>query len=593
MFLNPAEDIEFFLQRVKFSILIEIKNVESGNSELISRKSDKTVNVFNLIVNIYELDSSGRQSYYKYTPEHSFIAMTSGSTGEPKHIQVPLQCMQPNIDDLTKIFDVTTNDVIYFSTPLTFDPSMIEILLACMNGASLLIAPEKPDVLFPEKNENSVTFWQTTPSRFFQHSNANIKNRILSANSTLKILALGGEPLNGIKRIKELKDVKNKTKIFTLYGVTEMSCWACVAELDFNKIDCDQEVPLGNCLSETEIILEPTHKNKNTNKIILGKQIKSYHYYKVINIYTQCQYMFLIEHFVLITASKTRKCSILNKATSTEEPNSLKCIDTGDIGEVKNGTIYYRGRKDDIIKRFGHKVNLQTIESTIMLCPRVKTCSPIWLPKPMLLVVYFSSETLTSRELSDFLKCKLDDKHWPDKIIRVDNLPMNSHGKISKQILSEMFQKSQKPQTLDSLRMILMKELRVTLNRCFTYEDIKDKDFFSIGGTSFLAVSFCNKLSLICPKYGKVILPYLISQKNTIDEIIHIAVKELGIGEKRTRERLKRSRSNTESFASTGQSIKKIAENVKPRNFIEFVVVWTYDTGKCVDASPTLFQNGL
>lgn len=277
MFLNPAEDLDFFLQRVKFSILIEIKNVESGNSELISRKSDKTVNVFNLIVNIYDLDSSGRQSYYKYTPEHSFIAMTSGSTGEPKHIQVPLQCMQPNIDDLTKIFDVTPNDVIYFSTPLTFDPSMIEILLACMNGASLLIAPEKPDVLFPEKNENSVTFWQTTPSRFFQHSNANIKNRILSANSTLKILALGGEPLNGIKRIKELKDVKNKTKIFTLYGVTEMSCWACVAELDFNKIDCDQEVPLGNCLSETEIILEPTHKNKNTNKIILGKHIKSYH----------------------------------------------------------------------------------------------------------------------------------------------------------------------------------------------------------------------------------------------------------------------------------------------------------------------------
>lgn len=277
MFLNPAEDLEFFLQRVKFSIIIEIKNVESGNSELISRKSDKTVNVFNLIVNIYDLDSSGRQSNYKYTPEHSFIAMTSGSTGEPKHIQVPLQCMQPNIDDLTKIFDITPNDVIYFSTPLTFDPSMIEILLACMNGASLLIAPEKPDVLFPEKNENSVTFWQTTPSRFFQHSNANIKNRILSANSTLKILALGGEPLNGIKRIKELKDVKNKTKIFTLYGVTEMSCWACVAELDFNKIDYDQEVPLGNCLSETEIILEPTHKNKNTNKIILGKQIKSYY----------------------------------------------------------------------------------------------------------------------------------------------------------------------------------------------------------------------------------------------------------------------------------------------------------------------------
>ncbi|XP_028161809.1 beta-alanine-activating enzyme [Ostrinia furnacalis] len=559
MFLDPSQDIENIANDVKFNVLIKIQEKDaSTSSELFSKKPDKIVSVFDLEIKFYDLEP---QANNRHVPEHSFIAMTSGSTGDPKHIQVPIQCIQPNIDDLTKLFNIGPQDIIYFSTPLTFDPSMIEILLACMNGASLLIAPEKPDILFPSNSNHSITFWQTTPSKFFQHSNADIKNKILSANSTLKILALGGEPLNGIKRLKELKDWNNKTKIYTLYGVTEMSCWACAAELDLSRILTDREVPLGNCLSETQIHIEhDNNANKDTGKIIL--------------------------------VSKSRKCIILNKSKGNEEENSLKFLDTGDLAEVRNGTIYYRGRKDDIVKRFGHKINLQFIESTIMQCPRVKTCSCVWLPKPLLLVVYFSSETLSSQELSDFLKCKLDDKHWPDKIVRVDNLPTNPHGKISKLILSKMYEKViNVPQTIDSLKVSLLKELQVVMSRNFTYDAIKHKDFFSIGGTSFLAVSMCNKLSLTCPQFGKLILPYLMSQKNTIDEIMQLAQKELCLEDTKPKRKMKRSRSIVESIQDNN-SFKKISHE-SSSNPVEFIVLWTYDTGKCVDASPTLFQIGF
>lgn len=284
--------------------------------------------------------------------------------------------------------------------------------------------------------------------------------------------------------------------------------------------------------------------------------------------------------------SKTRQCIILNNSKSSVEENSLKFVDTGDLAKVKNGTIYYRGRKDDIIKRFGHKVNLQAIEATIMLCPRVKTCSCIWLPKPLLLVVYFSSETLTSQELSDFLKCKLEDKHWPDKIIRVDNLPTNRHGKVSKMILSEMYESvSFTPQTYHSLKESFLKELKATINRNFIYDEIKDKDFFAIGGTSFLAVTLCNKLSFICPKFSKIILPYLMSQKHTIDDIMEFAQKELCNDDSKPKKRLKRIRSSRTIIASKKSSLTRA-------NPVDFIILWTYDTGKCVDASPTLFLTG-
>lgn len=270
MFLDPAQDIQAVINVLKFTLVITIgENEINGNSAMSSRKPNKIVTVFDLVISFFKEESplSLQNSTYK---QYSFIAMTSGSTGVPKHIQVPIQCLQPNIDDLTKMFNITCHDIIYFSTPLTFDPSMVEILLACMNGASLLIAPDKADILFPDNKQNSITFWQTTPSKFYQHSNAAIRNRILSANSTLRILALGGEPLNGLKQIKDLKDSQNKTKIFTLYGVTEMSCWACATEIDLNEILAEQEIPLGTCLSETQLKVQP-EENNNTGKIILGK----------------------------------------------------------------------------------------------------------------------------------------------------------------------------------------------------------------------------------------------------------------------------------------------------------------------------------
>ncbi|XP_072942100.1 beta-alanine-activating enzyme isoform X2 [Epargyreus clarus] len=561
MFLDPSQDIEDIVKTIKFNVIITIDEADPDTtSELLNKKPDKSVTFFNLMVNFYNMVQYARHGNNIHAIEHSYIAMTSGSTGEPKHIQVPIQCLQPNIDDLTKMFDISHKDIIYFSTPLTFDPSMIEILLACINGASLLIAPEKAEILFPENGENCVTCWQTTPSKFFQYTNVDIKNKILNANSMLRILALGGEPLNGLKRLKQLKDCNNKTRIFTLYGVTEMSCWACAAELDLNHILTDREIPLGECLSETQLVVQPVDQNKNTGKIILG--------------------------------NKTRKCIILNKRNGSEEENSLKFIDTGDYGETKNGITYYRGRKDDTIKRFGHKVNLQLIETTIMQCPRVKTCSCIWLPKPMLLVVYYSSETLSSQELSDFLKCKLDDKHWPDKVIRADTLPTNSHGKLSKRILTQMCEKNLlTPKSSDTLRESFLLELKFLLHRNFKYEDIKDKDFFSIGGTSFLAIALCNKLSLTHPQFANIILSHLISQKDTIEEIFRVAQKELGVEEKKTKKRIRRSSSNSVSFVSTSKSYKKRSDS--PINPVDFAVIWSYDTGKCVDASPTLFKTKL
>ncbi|XP_013140659.1 PREDICTED: acyl-CoA synthetase family member 4 [Papilio polytes] len=552
MFLDPAQSIENEINDIKLKIIISIQDTnEDYSMKLCEKKPDKTIVIFDYTINFFKQESNNLLTK-KWVMEHCFIASTSGSTGKKKHVQVPVQCIQPNIDDLTKLFNIDSSDVIYFSTPLTFDPSMVEILLAFKNGASLLIAPEYIDILFPHRKEYSITVWQTTPSKFFQHSNCDIKNKILSADSTLKILALGGEPLNGVRRLRELKHVNNTCRIFTLYGVTEMSCWACVAELDLNKITTDREVPLGNCLSETQLHID----SKNSSFSGSGK---------------------------IILVSNTRKCYILNnKRPGSNEECSLKFVDTGDIGEVSNGTVYYRGRKDDIIKRFGNKINLQYIENTVMQCSEVKTCSCIWLPKLMLLVLYYSSETIKSHDLSILIKGKLEEKHWPDKIIKVDNLPTNLHGKTSKQILSTMFENDLNKPTIPATNAFL-EELTSMLRTTLPIEEIKNKNYQSIGGTSFLAIAMCNKLSHTYPQLGNFILPYLISNNKTIQDIVQLVEKDYSYEEMKSKKRTKKPDFRSKRLAYALSEVLEL-----DRNLVEFQELWKFDTGKCVDASPTL-----
>ncbi|KAI5636617.1 AMP-binding enzyme domain-containing protein [Phthorimaea operculella] len=603
MFLDPANNMEEIVEDMKFTVIISIMRGEE-NIRHLHKPPDKCLSVFGLSICFYNYSQLEFLESYIFSREYSFIAMTSGTTGKPKKIQVPVQCIQPNITDLTSLFHITPEDVIYFSTPLTFDPSMVEILLACTNGASLLIAPPKVEILFPKKDENSVTVWQTTPSKFFQFSNVHIKNRILNKKSTLRILALGGEPLYGVKRLKDLKHVQNKTKIFSLYGVTEMSCWACVAELNLNKMK-DTEVPLGKCLSETKIVVDSPLAKKTSGKIVL--------------------------------VSDTRKCIILSKSHPKSEMNSLKFVDTGDLTEVKNnGTLYYRGRKDDVIKRFGHKINLQLIESTIMHCPRIKASSCLWLPKPKLLVVYFSSETFSSQDLSDFLKCKLDDKHWPDRIVRVDSMPTTTHGKISKIVLKKLLnsdstiQEQSLQQSLPALKIKFLQEAKATLKSNMTYDEIKNQNWYDIGGSSFLAVTLCNLMSLIHPEYGRYLLPQLMSQSLTIDQALDAAEKMIAAPEQvfsaqdspehhsperhspqldtekptNASKKMKTSSDEYDSPSSSGMTVapessslvRSLSLSIPPTpdvNLIEFTEMWTYNTGKCVDASPSVIQLGL
>uniref|UniRef100_A0A803T0E7 Aminoadipate-semialdehyde dehydrogenase n=1 Tax=Anolis carolinensis TaxID=28377 RepID=A0A803T0E7_ANOCA len=197
----------------------------------------------------------------------AYILHTSGTTGLPKIVRVPHKCIVPNILHLRDIFQITPDDIVFMASPLTFDPSVVELFIALTSGASLLIVPHLIKML-PQKlskalfHQHRVSVLQATPTLIRRFGIQCIQSKVLSADTSLRILALGGEAFPGVNVLRSWKEKGNKTHIFNIYGITEVSCWATyykIPEEVFSSHQFDSLVPLGAPLSGTVVEVKDTN----------------------------------------------------------------------------------------------------------------------------------------------------------------------------------------------------------------------------------------------------------------------------------------------------------------------------------------------
>lgn len=129
-------------------------------------------------------------------------------------------------------------------TPLTFDPSIVELFLPLSCGACILLAPQRlcnnPSFLL----SSSVTLLQTTPSLLLQWPPA-----LCSNGSSLRAILLGGEPFPPLKALGQWMSPDSRVRLYNLYGITELSCWATLHPIGRS----DHVVPLGRPLSGTVV----------------------------------------------------------------------------------------------------------------------------------------------------------------------------------------------------------------------------------------------------------------------------------------------------------------------------------------------------
>ena len=159
----------------------------------------------------------------------AYTMQTSGTTGEPKLVFVSHASILPNIVDIVREFSLDGTNLVLLSSPLTFDPSLVDIFVSLVSGAGLLVLPTsekiKPSLYSLLFEKNRVTALQCTPALL-----ENIFAADFSAEKTLcslRLVAVGGDRCSHAAKtvLRKLADSALGVRIYHLYGLTEMSVW--------------------------------------------------------------------------------------------------------------------------------------------------------------------------------------------------------------------------------------------------------------------------------------------------------------------------------------------------------------------------------
>ncbi|XP_036057436.1 beta-alanine-activating enzyme isoform X2 [Onychomys torridus] len=345
----------------------------------------------------------------------AYVLHTSGTTGTPKIVRVPHACILPNVQHFRVLFDITHEDVLFLASPLTFDPSVVEIFVSLFSGACLLIVPTSVKVL-PSKladvlfSHHRVTVLQATPTLLRRFGCELIKSTVLSAHTSLRVLALGGEAFPSLTVLKRWRGKGNKTRIFNIYGITEVSSWATFYRIPEDILNSpvkhDSPVQLGSPLLGTVVEVRdangfPVHEG--TGQVFLG--------------------------------GENRVCFLDDEVTVPL--GTMRA--TGDFVTVKDGEMFFLGRKDSQIKRHGKRLNTELVQQVAEELDQVESCAVMWYNQEKLILFITSKVDLVKDCIFKELQKQLPTHALPDDIMLIDTLPFTCHGKIDVSALNKMY----------------------------------------------------------------------------------------------------------------------------------------------------------
>lgn len=280
----------------------------------------------------------------------------------------------------------------------------------------------------------------------------------------------------------------------------------------------------------------------------------------------------------MFLGSYSRICHIDNEEITKKKPVFRA---TGDIGIQNSNRIIYKGRKNSIIKRFGHKINLIEIEE-IMNRELELSCKCVWYQrkrKLLLFIVLHEQEMSRKVKIIDKLRVKImhtvPKESFPDFIDVIPKLPLTCHGKIDTRHLIKHYEQSCLASTSkkfsDQLSCLFCKYLGINFDHL---EVFKEYSFFELGGNSITATQLLDECGNIADLDQRELVAFLF--QSSISSCIEFA---------KTIDR------------SDGYSISQEAEEVnntqyKRRKYDnQLDVRWKYDLKACVDCSPIIFAH--
>ena len=410
------------------------------------------------------------------TTNLAYVIYTSGSTGQPKGVMVAHQGLLNLVFWHQQTFKITSLDKATQLAGTGFDAAVWELWPYLTAGASIYLV--KPELLTSPINLRDWLISQKITMSFVPTP---VAQELLSLEWATESIALR-YILTGGDKLHQYPSVSIPFQVVNNYGPTEntvVTTSGLVVAQEQNQISPTIGQPIAN-----------------TQVYILDQQL-------------QPVPVGVPGELHIGGAGLTR--GYLNRPELTQEkfiPNPFKetqgsrLYKTGDLARyLPDGNIEYLGRIDNQVKIRGFRIELGEIEAVLNAHPQIQQAVVIVtedIPGDKRLVAYLvkSDESLTNKQIRDFLKQQLPEYMLPSVFVTLDTIPLTPNGKIDKKALPIPDGVSREVEYIaprTPSEEIIANIFATVLNQ----QNIGINDnFFSLGGHSLLATQLISRLRL-------------------------------------------------------------------------------------------------
>ena len=356
--------------------------------------------------------SSERPIIPEVTGEETLIlTMTSGSTGNPK----PIQLTQKNKLDRAiahiRLYNITEDDRILAATPLYHSLAERLVIMPLLIGATSVLLPRyTPQLWLKCVRDQNVTFTIAVSVQLAQLAELLFSPFVPEIDS-LRCVVSSSALLESYTRNELIK--KLKCDFHEMYGTSETST---VTDINFRE-SLNKKQSVGKPLPEADIRII-----RDDSSVAPAGEIGE-----------------------IAVKTNLRCAGYYGLPEKMEESMADGYFRTGDLGYMdKDGYLYFSGRKKELIITGGINVYPSDVEQVVGIMPEVAECAAFAYPDERLgevvalAVVLKEGAVLLKRAVQMHCARNLADFQQPHKIFFITELPKNSMGKPVKSKLPEL-----------------------------------------------------------------------------------------------------------------------------------------------------------
>ncbi len=442
----------------------------------------------------------------------AYLLFTSGSTGEPKAVEVEHQQVQALLQSACKLLGFSQYDRYLAASTIAFDASVTELFLPLVTGASLLLRDRRilldPRRLAREVVEYGVTVIQTGPS-VWQVMLAEVPDF-----PRVRVAITHGEAISPefARQLAQQGDT-----VWNLYGPTETTVWATGAQLRTDDPPglSTTSAPIGYPLPHVVAhVLDDDGipvPDGEAGELCLGGSSVARGYRNHAEL-TRAQ-------FVTIHSERMYRSGDL-------------------VVRDANGALHYFGRNDDQIKVRGVRVEPGEIEAALQHIPQVSQAAATWFTTAsgtkaiVAALVLKPGATALAGDLHQSLSTILPATMIPARYLFLPVLPITTNGKVDRAAIrteaeappsaGQNVPETREPgssQTRQPPRRLNYTEQAIARvwQRILGLEVVAPDDhFFSIGGDSLAAVQMMLEIE---ERFGLLLPVHLAFEAPTLETL--------------------------------------------------------------------------